>query len=62
MRGFDIKSDWKPNGKGQIMLQVRVKRWYMPLLILKGLRSYRVPLRYFPLVFWRYYIKQGVKG
>ncbi len=60
MRGFDITSDWKWNEQGQITLQVRVKRWYMPLFILKGLHGYHVPLRYWPVVFWKYYVK-GVR-
>jgi hypothetical protein len=61
MRGFDITMDWKPNADGQVMAHIRVKRWYVPFLLLRGLRQCHFPLRYWPLAFWRYYTKHGVK-
>ncbi len=61
LRGFDITTDWKPQASGEIMMHVRIKRWYMPLFIVRVLRNTHVPLRYWFLVFWRYYVKPVTK-
>jgi hypothetical protein len=62
LRGIDITSNWKTNEAGQITVQVQVKRWYMPILALKYLHQCRIPRRYWPLFFWRYYGLPGRKS
>lgn len=59
LEGVEIRqaADQSEAPVGQLMVQVRIKRWYMPALIIRGLRETAIPLRYWPLFFWRYYTK-----
>ncbi len=59
LRGIEIKTDWKPNEAGKIMAHIRVKKWYMPFFIAKWLHRYGLPLRYWPVIYWRYYVIRG---
>jgi hypothetical protein len=42
------------------MGHVRIKRWYMPFFIAKNLYRHGLPLRYWPLMYWRYYTSREV--
>ncbi len=59
IRGIEITEDWTQAKTGQITAHMRVKRWYMPFFIAKWLHRYGLPLRYWPLMYWRYYIIRG---
>lgn len=54
-RGLEINQarDQSAAPVGQILFQVRVKRWYLLMLLVQSLRAYRIPARYWPRVFWR---------
>lgn len=62
LRGIDVTTDWKPNEQGQVMAHIQVKRWYIPVLMLKGLRQARIPYYYWPLLFWHYYVWRRYRG
>lgn len=57
LEGVEIRqaADQSEAPAGQFMIQVRIKRWYMPVLLIRGLRDEAIPLHYWPLLFWRYY-------
>lgn len=60
IRGIKITEDWTQAAKtGQIIAHVRIKRWYMPVFIAKSLRRYGLPLRYWPIIYWRHYTGYG---
>jgi len=55
LRGLDIKTDWRPNEQGQVMAHIRIKLWYVPILLAKALHQHHLPYRFWPLIYWRYY-------
>ncbi len=54
--GFHLSKPYLNNGKW--MWDVRVKRWYVPVLLFKALQRTAVPVRFWPRIFWRVYVGQ----
>ena len=55
-----VAKDQSKATRGQFMMEVTIKRWYLPLFIGKGLRQAGVPLYFWPYLFYRIYAKKAV--
>lgn len=47
---------------GKLLAHVRIAKWYIPVLMLKGLKQSSIPRRYWPLLYWQYYVERRWKG
>ena len=56
-----VAQDQSKATAGQVMMEVTIRQWYMPLFISKGLRQAGVPLYFWPYLFYRIYAKKAVQ-
>lgn len=43
---------------GHVMVNIKIAPWYMPVFMVKSLRSHKIPLWLWPIAFYRYYTRK----
>ncbi len=52
-------SDQSKAQAGHMMFNIKIAKWYIPVLFVKALWNHEIPLRHWPLAIYRYYTRKG---